>query len=73
MMVFGVPERHIRRVTFMMQRVLRWERQKRCYDRRKAGVHGREDEEKRRHENAQTLFIYLFLELSFLGIFKINK
>ena len=40
---FKVPTRHILRPTLstnMVKRVLQWERQKRCYARKKARAHG---------------------------------
>ena len=44
-MKFKVPKRHILRPTLstdMVQRVLRWEKQKRCFIRKKIRAHGRE-------------------------------
>ena len=45
-MEFEIPNRHILRPTSsvdMIQRVLRWERQKRCYGRKNSRAHDREN------------------------------
>jgi hypothetical protein len=42
---FEVSRRHVLRPTFfihMVPEVLRWERPKRCYGKKKVGVHGKE-------------------------------
>jgi hypothetical protein len=54
-MEFKVPKRHILRPklsTDMVQRVLQWERQKRCPR--------REDGDKRGQENSRTLYYFIF-------------
>ena len=89
-MEFEVPKRHISRPTLstgMIQQVLWWERQRRCYSRKKQGpiaekcfcnkflmkfYQGGEDEDKRRQEKGQT-WIYFFTKLSFLDIYFLNQ
>ena len=67
----------------MVQRVLQWERQKRCFSRKKQEpmakkcyhnkilmefFRGREDEDKRQQENGQIWFIlFYFFKITFLG------
>jgi len=83
-MEFEISKRHTLKptlFTIMVQQVLWWERQQRCYDRKRQGslarniviintneiILGKKNEDKRRQTNWSNL---IFLKLLFLNIFK---